>query len=218
MDENIPYLSNLKFLNLSSIGTVGNRPNISFYSFKELKSLKELHLASNEINSIYGVADLTGLDVLDLKDNNISDIDYLVNKNGDEIDMENSLRAGKIDLNGNKIVDISAFSEYPGDLYWLDLSNNSIYDIEPLSKYGFSSSNDNGKELFLENENITFGLYDKSIDVDHYIIMPTIFRYSMDSSKFAYFSGTEFEYSDGVRKNTDYTEPEEYKLGKMIWL
>lgn len=210
--ENIPYLSNLKFLNLSSIGTLGNRPNISFYSFKELKSLKELHLASNEINSIYGVADLTGLDVLDLKDNNISDIEYLVNKNGNEIDVENSLRAGKIDLNGNKIVDISVFSEYPGDLYWLDLSNNSIYDIEPLSKYGFSSSNDNGKELFLENENITFGLYDKSIDVDHYIIMPTIFRYSMDSSKFAYFSGTEFEYSDGVRKNTDYTEPEEYNV------
>ena len=149
-------------MNLSSIGTLGNRPNISFYSFKELKSLKELHLASNEINSIYGVADLTGLDVLDLKDNNISDIEYLVNKNGDEIDVENSLRAGKIDLNGNKIVDIS--------VYWLDLSNNSIYDIEPLSKYGFSSSNNNGKELFLENENITFGLYDKSIDVDHYII------------------------------------------------
>lgn len=205
------YLKNLKFLNLSSMGIKGSRPSINFSDMIYLTNLEELHLASNEINNVSGIINLASLKVLDLRDNNISSISNLasVTSNG-EVVTENVFKAEKIDFSKNKIIDISIFSKYPGDLKWLDLSENSIYDITPLDKYNFNGNS--GKILYLENQDITFGLYNKTINVNHYIILPTIFTYSKKEGTFAYDQNTTFEYSDGVSLNKDYNEPDEYNV------
>lgn len=204
-DINEAYLKNLKFLNLSSMGTNGNRPYVDLYNFANLTSLEELHLASNEINTIYGISDLVNLKVLDLRDNEIYNIDDIVSD-----EEEKGLKAEKIDFSRNKIVDISVFKDYSGELKWLDLSENQIYDIEPLNKYQFN--NNNGKTLYLENQDITFGLHSKNIDVNHYILLPTIFTYNKKNGTFAFSQDVTFECSDGIELNPDYVEADEYNV------
>lgn len=209
---NLYSLSKLKVLDLSSVGINGNRPKISFSNIAKLKELEELHLASNEISSVYDINRLENLKVLDLKDNKISDIKSFVKYKGEEVVTENTLKAEKIDLKGNKISNIDILADYPGDIYWLDLSENHIYAIEALEKYQFSAKNDNGKILYLQNQDITFGLKQKVAEVDHYIILPTIFQYSKINGTSVYADTGEFEYTDGVKLNPDYTEPKQYNV------
>ena len=52
----VPYLQNIKVLNLSSIGVSGKRPTITFSNFAKLTPLEELHLASNDITNLSGLA------------------------------------------------------------------------------------------------------------------------------------------------------------------
>lgn len=134
---NKPYLKNIKVLNLSSLGTNGNTPSISFYDISYLTTLEELHLASNEINNIYGITNLTNLKYIDLKYNNLTkdSIEDLIKTENEEVVQEDTLKAEKIDLRGNDIIDISVLSKYPADIKWLDLSENHIYDISPLSSH-----------------------------------------------------------------------------------
>lgn len=203
-----PFLKNLTVLNLSSIGIAGKRPSISFGNIGKLSTLQELHLASNDISSISGITNLTNLNYLDLKYNKLTtnSIQSLILKKNNEVVAENTLLAEKIDLRGNEIVDISIFADYPRDIKWLDLSENHIYDVSPISKHSCSQA------LYLQDQDITFGLYAKTAKVDHYIILPTIFTYSKDSSKFIYSQEVEFEYTDGVTLNTNYTNPLEYNV------
>ena len=207
-----PYLGKIKVLNLSSIGISGRRPSISFYNFGYLTTLEEIHLASNEMSDIYGITNLVNLKYIDLKYNNLttSSIEYLVQMDGEEVKKENTLLADKIDLRGNDIINISVFAKYPADIKWLDLSENHIYNIEPISKHSCTKSL--GESLYLQDQDITFGLYNKTAVVDHYIILPTIFKYSKDSNKFAYSKDVEFEYTNGVSLNPNYTNPEEYNV------
>lgn len=209
---NKPYLKNIKVLNLSSLGTNGNRPSISFYDISYLTTLEELHLASNEINNIYGITNLTNLKYIDLKYNNLTkdSIEDLIKTENEEVVQEDTLKAEKIDLRGNDIIDISVLSKYPADIKWLDLSENHIYDISPIAKHTCSKTL--GDTLYLQDQDITFGLYNKTAEVDHYIMLPTIFTYTKDSSKFLYDNNTEFEYTDGIKLNPDYTNPEEYNV------
>lgn len=210
-NENVPYLNNLKVLNLSSIGVSGKRPTISFSNFAKLTTLEELHLASNDITSISGIAKLENLKYIDLANNKIqsSQMQNFIQKttvNGESVvQTENTLKATKIDLRGNEIIDISILADYPANITWLDLSENHVYDIEPLSKHSFSEG------LFLQNQDITFGLYKKTAAVNHYIILPNIFRYSKTEGKFIYSSDVEFEF-DGVTLNPDYTDPNQYNV------
>ena len=203
-----PFLNNLTVLNLSSIGITGKRPSITFSNIGKLTTLQELHLASNDINNISGVTNLTKLNYLDLKYNKLttSSIQALIQKKNNEVVQENTLLAEKIDLRGNEIIDISVFNDYPANIKWLDLSENHIYDVAPISKHSCSQA------LYLQDQDITFGLYNKKVNVDHYIILPTIFTYSKDSSKFIYSKDVEYEYTDGVTLNPDYTNPEEYNV------
>lgn len=212
-----PYLGNIKVLNLSSLGTNGNRPSISFYNISYLTTLEELHLASNEIEDISGITNLINLKYLDLKYNNLTkdSIANLINTDdendeNDESEKSETLKAEKIDLRGNNINNISVLAKYPADIKWLDLSENKIYDISPIAKHSCSKSL--GETLYLQDQDITFGLKSKTIDADHYIILPTIFTYGKDSSKFLYEENIKFEYSDGVRLNPDYTKPLEYNV------
>ena len=203
-----PFLNKLTVLNLSSIGITGKRPSISFSNIGKLTTLQELHLASNDINNISGVTNLVHLNYLDLKYNKLTtnSIQSLIQKKNNEVVQSDTLLAEKIDLRGNEIVDISIFNSYPANIRWLDLSENHIYDVEPIRKHSCSQA------LYLQDQDITFGLYNKTANVDHYIILPTIFTYSKDSNKFIYSKDAEYEYTDGVTLNPDYTDPEEYNV------
>ncbi len=203
-----PVLSHLTVLNLSSIGVDTKRPSISFSNIGKLTTLQELHLASNEISNISGVTNLINLNYLDLQHNKLttSAIQSLIQKKNNEVVTENTLLAEKIDLKGNEIVDIGVFNEYPADIKWLDLSENHIYDITPLEKHSFSEA------LFLRDQDITFGLFNKTVNINHYIILPTIFTYSKDTNGLIYSENVEFEYTDGVTLNPDYTNPLEYNV------
>ena len=203
-----PFLNNLSVLNLSSIGITGKRPSISFSDIGKLTTLRELHLASNDISNISGVTNLVNLSYLDLKYNKLTtnSIQYLIQKKNNQVVQEETLLANKIDLRGNEIIDVSVFNDYPADIQWLDLSENHIYHVAPLSKHSFSQA------LYLQDQDITFGLYNKTANVDHYIILPTIFTYSKYSSSFIYSQDTEFEYTDGVTLNPDYNNPLEYNV------
>ncbi len=207
-----PYLEKIKVLNISSLGVIGNRPALNFSSISYLTTLEELHLASDGLNEIYGITNLTNLKYIDFKYNYLttSSIQSLIKTNNGEVEKEDTLKAEKIDLRGNELVDISVFADYPADIKWLDLSENHIYDIDPIRKHSCSKSLN--EALYLQNQDITFGLYDKTAKVDHYIILPSIFTYTKDPNQFLYDSTAEYEYTDSVSLNPDYTNPEEYNV------
>ena len=211
--EYVPYLSNLKVLNLSNLGIVNNKPSISLKKIAILKSLEELHLKSNEISSISGVAELENLDYLDLADNEIDSKDlgdllqYDTDENGNKYVMtENTLRASKIDLSKNNIIEIGVFSSYPGNIKWLNLSENHIYKISPLNRHKSSL-----EILNLQKQNITFGIYEKMVEVDHLIILPEILKRSKIEGSLVYSENSRLTY-EGVTLNPDYTNPEEYNV------
>lgn len=209
--QTIPYLEKLKILNLSNMGISGNRPTINFSNLAKLTTLEELHLASNEINNLSNVAKLENLNYLDLADNKIKskDLNNLIQYqtvNGQKYVMTtNTLRASKIDLRENEIIEVSVFESYPADIKYLDLSKNHIYNINPLSKHSFSEA------LYLQNQNITFGIYEKKVEVDHYIILPNIFKYSEIKGSLVYAENTKINYN-GVTLNPNYTNPMEYNV------
>ena len=211
------YLKDLRVLNLNSMGTADSRLNIRFTNLALFTNLEELHLASNELTSLSGISQLENLDYLDLADNLIQSsqlknfIQYETVDKVDVVKQENTLKATKIDLRGNELIDISMFYEYPGDIKWLDLSENHIYNILPLTKYQFSDKNDNGKTIYLQNQDVTFGIYQKSVEVDHYIILPNIITRSLVEGNFTYDANAKLEYS-GVTLNTNYTNPAEYNV------
>ena len=209
--EIVPYLQNIKVLNLSSIGVSGKRPTIAFNNFTKLTTLEELHLASNDITNLSGLAKLKNLKYIDLANNKIqtNQIQYFIQKetvNGESVvKTENTLKAGKIDLRGNEIIDVSILADYPADITWLDISENHIYNVDPLSKNSFSEG------LYLQNQDITFGLFKKTANVNHYIILPNIFKYIKTEGNFIYSSDAKFEF-DGVTLNPDYTNPSQYNV------
>lgn len=211
-NKEYPYLAQIETLNLSNLGIEGNKPSINFTNFAKLATLKELHLASNEITNLSNVAKLENLEYLDLEDNKIQSatlgnlVQYQKIDGVNVLMRENTLKASRIDLSGNEIIDISIFSIYPvDDIIYLDLSENHIYDINPLTRYSFSEG------LYLERQNITFGIYDKNVDVNQYIILPSIFTKSKIKGSIVYSENAEFKYS-GVTLNTEYTNPSEYNV------
>lgn len=208
----IAYLENLKVLNLSNIGIEKNRPRINFKKFTVLTGLTEIHLASDEIKDLSDVCELKNLNYIDLANNKIasSELEDLIkwetdSKGNKHLITEGVLKASKIDLRGNEIIDISVFASYPADIQYLDLSENHIYDIRPLEKHSFSQA------LYLQKQNITFGIYEKKVEVDQYIILPSIFKYSKIPETIVYDENAEFEL-EGVTLNPKYTEPNEYNV------
>ncbi len=205
--EDKPYLEKLKVLNLNSLGISNNKPNIRISDFTILTSLEELHLASNEISNLSDLAEMYNLKYIDLADNEIDsdELDNFIQIVDGEVLTENTLLANKIDLSGNDIIDISVFADYPADITWLDLSENHIYDIKPLSKHSFS------EELYLQRQNITFGLFKKIAPIDHYIILPEILKQSQIEGSLVYADNAKLEYT-GVTLNPEYTEPNQYNV------
>jgi len=212
--KDIPYLDKIKVLNLNNLGISGSRPSINFNNFKILTTLTELHLASNDISSLTNLAKLENIEYINLANNKIDSkdienfIQYETIDGVKVVSEKNTLKASKIELQGNEIIDISVFASYPGNIKHLDLSRNHIYNISPLanSKHTFSEA------LYLQNQNITFGIYDKNVaGVDHYIILPTLFKYSQTKGSLVYSENAKLEYT-GVTLNPAYTEPSQYNV------
>lgn len=217
-EVDVPYLEKLKVLNLSNMGITNNKPSINLKKFNVLKTLEELHLKSNEISSLTDVAQLENLDYLDLADNEIESDDLVellqyetvedveTGKKYKRLKTENTLKATKIDLSKNEIIDLDVFASYPAYIKWLNLSENHIYKINPLSKHKSSL-----EMLNLQKQNITFGIYEKKVETDHYIILPEILKWSKIEGSLVYAENSKLTYN-GVTLNPEYTDPEEYNV------
>lgn len=213
-----PYLKNLKVLDLSSSGIVevvdsrgntiqkANQAAIDFDDLAILTTLEELYLEQMGISDLSGITKLTNLKVLDLATNKIDsdDLEDLIIEKNEVVEEENALKATKIELQDNEIIDISVFAKYPADIKYLDLSKNHIYDTSPLEKHSFS------EKLYLKQQDITFSIYDKAVDVNHYIILPEIFKSNKIQGSLVY-SENEFT-TVGLELNRDYTDPNEYNV------
>lgn len=215
------YLKNLKVLDLSSSGIVetkdqegnviqkANQPKISFSAnaFSSLITLEELHLEYMGISSLSGLANLENLQHIDLANNKIQSNaleDFVKENNDGTIATENTLKATKIELQNNNIIDVSVFSQYPADIKYLDLRENHIYDTSSLKGHSFS------EKLYLQNQTIIFGVYEKKIEINHYIILPEIMQQSQVENSIVY-TENDLELT-GITLNPDYTNPTEYNV------
>lgn len=196
-NQTLMCLGNLKLLDLSNIGTTGKKP-ISMSSIAKLTSLEELRLASNELTSVSGIEKLVNLKAIDLSNNKLTSdgIKYLA-----------TLNATKIDLRKNQIIKVDIFADYPVDITYLDLSENHIYDISPLTGHSFSEL------LSLKKQSIIFGVFKKKIDANQYIILPSILTQSQVEGSIVYAGNTDnsLQFS-GITLNPDYTDPNQYNV------
>lgn len=212
-------LINLKVLDLSNSGITeiidaegkvtqkANQVPINFKKLASLVALEELYLENMGITKLTGLSGLVNIKVLDLANNKIKseELDNIIIESKDGIVQEdNVLKATKIELQDNEIIDVSVFAKYPADIAYLDLSRNHIYDTTPLKKHSFS------EKLYLKGQDIKFSIYDKAVDVNHYIILPEIFRSNKIEGSLVY-SENEFT-TEGLELNKKYTKPEQYNV------
>lgn len=210
-------LKNLEVLDLSSSGITettdaegnilqkANQAEVDFKKLSAINTLKELYLENMGIDDLKGLVVYTNLKILDLANNKIdSDAleDIILEKDGVVAD-EDVLKATRIELQKNDIIDVSIFAKYPTNIEYLDLSENHVYDTTPLKKHNFTN-------LFLQNQDITFSIYDKAVEVDHYIILPEIFKSNKIEGSLVY-SENQFT-TKGLNLNPDYTEPSDYNV------
>ena len=171
-EETEAYLRKLKKLDISY--TMG----LSFSQLSYLKQLNELYMLGCELYDIYGIIDLTNLNYINVEENHINDISPLIeieydNNGNPYVSRRSNVR--KIVFKNNEISDIRTLS-YIGDLDYADLSENHIYNIQPLSSKTLKEG------LYLQNQTITIEVYDKEADVDQYMILPNIFQQSKNPS------------------------------------
>ena len=211
-------LTNLKVLDLSNSGITetkdaegnvlqqANQAKISFSDMSVIASLEELYLENMGISNLGGIANLVNLKILDLANNKIKSEnleDIIIEKN-DVVQTENVMMATKIELQNNNIIDISIFGKYPANIQYLDLRNNHIYNTAPLSKHSLS------QRIDLRNQDIQFSIYDKAVDVNHYIVLPEIFQSNKIRGSIVY-SENDFT-TTGMELNSEYTNPGQYNV------
>lgn len=140
-------LSKIDFVSSAESITSLNASNNEISDIKPLdilKSLWDLNLASNNISDISSIH-CSSLNSLNLTDNQIADISVLsANKKGpyqlrigcnqisDISPLKDNSGLGIVELNNNKITDISALCEC-FKIYSLDISYNQIADISPIA-------------------------------------------------------------------------------------
>lgn len=217
-EDKIAYLSNLKVLDLSSSGITetkdstgkviqsANQAPIAFDKLAKLPSLEELYLENMGISSLNGIVNLKNLKILDLANNKIDsdELENLITTKDEVVQTEDVLKASKIELQDNEIIDISIFASYPGDIQYLDLSRNHIYNTQPLLKHSLS------EKLYLKDQDIAFSIYDKAVNVDHYIILPEIFKSNKIEGSLVY---SEDDYTlTGLTLNNEFTDPNNYNV------
>ena len=211
-------LTNLKVLDLSSSGITetkdadgniiqqANQAKISFSDMSVISTLEELYLENMGISSLSGIANLINLKTLDLANNKIKseNLDDMIIEKNEVVQTENVMMATKIELQNNNIIDISIFGKYPANIQYLDLRKNHIYDTEPLKKHSLS------ERIDLRQQDIQFSIYDKAVEVNHYIILPEIFQSNKITGSIVY-SENDFT-TTGMELNSDYTNPGQYNV------
>ena len=217
-DKEEAILENIKVLDISSSGITevidssgkviqsANQPKIEFKKLALLTTLEELYLENMGISDLDGIANLKNLKILDLANNKIDSdaLEDIIIEKKEEVQTEDVLKASKIELQDNEIIDISIFAKYPGNIEYLDLSRNHIYDTRPLLKHSLS------ERLLLRQQDIQFSIYKKEVEVDHYIILPEIFKSNKIEGSLVY---SENDYTlTGLELNNEFTDPNNYNV------
>lgn len=217
-DDDKIILKNLKLLDLSSSGILettdsegniiqkSNQAEIDFKDLAELTNLEELYLENMGITSLKGLANCKNLKTIDLATNKIDsdDLEDFISENNGTVAQNDVLKATHIELQFNDIIDISIFEKYPANIQYLDLRGNHIYDTTPLTNHELS------ERLDLRMQNIEFSIYEKEVEVDHYIILPEIFKSNKIEGSMVY-SESGFT-TTGLQLNPNYTNPNEYNV------
>ncbi len=156
----LPEITSETLQMLTSL-SLDNNEISDFSALGNLQSLETLSLANNRFTAIPDLSAITGLKTLDLRNNNISDISGLVGAGGEDSSSNpdgaqsyedvpqtllNSLQT--LNLSYNSIKDIQPLSEL-ANLQVLRLSSNEIDDISALIQLPSL------KQLYLDSNNIT---------------------------------------------------------------
>ena len=170
--ETYAYLGNIRKLDISYI-----QNGLAFYDLKNLTKLSELYMLGCNIYSIDGIIDVTSLRYINLEENNIDNLEPLVEwgYENDRAYIEKKSNIKEIVLKNNNISNINTLA-YIGDIDYLDLSENHIYNIVPIASKTFS------KGFNIKDQYIELGVYDKDAEIDQYIILPNIFQQTRNSS------------------------------------
>ena len=201
--ETVPYLANLEMLDMRYT----NR--ISFSSLSKLTKIKELYIQGNSITSLSGIYEMSNLQYLNLEDNNISDLSYFIKwKTVDNTKVvDKYMPATEISLKNNEISDVSIFADLPQQVEYLDLSQNHIYNITPLTGATYS------KGIYLQDQIIDFPIFKKSSEVNQYIILPSIFQLSKTSGSIVYSENASFDVNGVTLNNaSEYQTPGNYNV------
>lgn len=190
-DEYLCKLKGITNLNVSYT----TRTGFSFSNLKGIKSLETLSAEGLDLTSVSGIVDLENLKYLNLNNNRLSNIDNFRVKTSDEVKL---LKATQIQLANNGIEDISVLGSLP-NIDYLNLEGNKIKDISAIERFTFQPS-----RLNLRNQTIEMPIYKKSNNENHYIILYDIMQSAKDPESIAYYENATFT-TEGVTLNEDST-------------
>ena len=191
-EEYHAYLEELTTLDISY--TLG----LSFGELEALKNITDLYMLGDNIYSVYGISHLSKLNYINLEENQIQDISDFIELSYDENGVQyvsKRLTAKEIILKNNQISNINVL-RYIGDIDYIDLSENKIYDASSLENKTLS------KGLHLEKQNVELEVYKKSAQVNQYIILPPIIQQTKNKSSKIYYENIDWKI-DGMTLNQD---------------
>lgn len=191
-ERDYAYLRKIKSLDISY--TVG----LSFGDLEILNDITDLYMLGNHINSVDGITRLSKLNYINLEENEIYDIsgfiEYEMDENGNAY-ITKRLNAKEIVLKNNQISNINVLS-YLGDIDYIDLSYNKIY--QALSLEGKTLS----KGLHLNNQNVELSVYKKNVNINQYIILPSLVQQTKNVNSKVYSANIEWNL-EGMNLNQD---------------
>ncbi len=182
---------------------------LSFSELEILKNITDLYMLGDNIYSVYGISHLENLKYVNLEENQIQDISQFVEYNYDENGVQyisKRLTAKEIILKHNQISNINVLN-YLGDIDYLDLSENKIYNTSSLENKRLS------KGLHLERQNVELEVYKKSAQVNQYIILPQIIQQTKNKASKLYYENIDWKI-EGMTFNQDanYQSPGDYNV------
>ena len=220
------YLENLKQLNINYTG----QNSINYTNLILLKNLTHLSMKGNKISNLNNnITELKNLEYINLSDNLITNIsafekrislpkeEWTYDEQGNRIDYKYQyLTATKIELAHNKITDISLLEFLGHDITYLDLSENSIYDVTLIDSGLFTFSE--GLKLQRQGCGWDTPIYympikDKKASVDQHIILPTLFQHSKREGSRVYSKNASFTtYNIKMNDEEKYQAPGLYNV------
>ena len=201
--EYYAYLEGITTLDISY--TVG----LSFSELEALKNITDLYMLGDNIYSVYGISHLSKLNYINLEENQIQDISDFIEISYDDNGVQyvsKRLNAKEIILKNNQISNIDVL-KYIGDIDYIDLSENKIFDTSSLETKTLS------KGIHLKKQNVEIEVYKKLAQVNQYIILPPIIQQTKNKSSKIYYENIDWKI-DGMTLNqdTNYQLPGNYNV------